>query len=295
MKDNCDKESDIKKAIKGPILDRDIGEGFLSSLERAHHTQEELINRLNRLCAYEYAERFAADNLVLDLGCGNGFGTYKLSTKACGTVGIDISRKAIRSCHLEYGSERPFLAASGNYLPFKDDLFDLVVSFQVIEHIQPNTVFNYLKEIKRVLKSGGLLVASTPNKRLRLLPFQKPWNPDHKTEYDAKQLERLLRVIFTKVEISGLFAAKDAYMIEYERVKQNPLFIYLLNPLFSVANRLFPSCLAIMFRRALAGRRKIDEKSKNGGIIDPKFSTTDFQTSEENLEACIDIYGICTK
>jgi SAM-dependent methyltransferase len=110
----------------------------------------------------------------------------------------------------------------------------LVTSFQVIEHIEGKDVNRLLREVSRVLKDDGVFIVTTPNRGLRLLPFQKPWNPEHKKEYDYKEFEIILKKFFSNVQIFGLFATKDVYYIEYRRVKQNPFIVYLLKPLYSM-------------------------------------------------------------
>lgn len=293
MKDISKKTSQVKRSCEGAILARKIGEGSSVGLKRTYDTPEALVEWLKHFCAYKYAEPFAEGNLVLDLGCGTGYGTHELSTKAYESVGIDIWKNGIRHCHREYGKKNSFLVASGNSLPFKNDSFDLVVSFQVIEHIHPNAVLNYLEEIERILKYGGILIVSTPNKRLRLLPFQKPWNPDHKREYDAEELERLLKSVFKKVKILGLSATRDVYLIKYNRVKPSPLHVYVLNPVISAVNRVLSTSLIIIKLKTVATEKLT--KNQRLEATNHKLSLRDFRFSERNLDASIDIYGICTK
>ena len=196
-------------------LTRKIGEGSFVGFKRVN-TPEDLVEWLRHLHAYRWAENFAEGKYVLDVGCGIGYGANELSTKASAVVAIDFWKEGIYYCHQNYGKNLSPVIASAIKLPFKDNSFDLVVSFQVIEHITPKQVVTYLNEIKRVLRPGGTFIVTTPNKLLRLLPFQKPWNPDHKKEYNAKELENILRRVFKKVEILGLFASKDAYLVEYK-------------------------------------------------------------------------------
>jgi ubiquinone/menaquinone biosynthesis C-methylase UbiE len=274
-------------------LRRKIGEGSFVGFKRVS-TAEELVEWLKHLYAYMYVENFAEGKIVLDMGCGTGYGTNELSTKASLVVGSDIWKEGIRYCHQNYGRKASFSVASGTKLPFKGNSFDLVVSFQVIEHIDPKMMDCYLKEITRVLKNDGRFIVSTPNKRLRLLPFQKPWNADHKKEYDAKELRNVLKTAFEKVEILGLFATKDAYVVEYYRVKQNPFFVYSINPIASAVKHILSPLLINALKIIMVERRKNNEKTKitNMGY---NFSLRDFRTSRRNLESCIDLYGICVK
>jgi len=274
-------------------LTRKIGEGSFVGYRRAN-TPEELVEWLKHLRAYRWAENFAEGKCVLDVGCGVGYGANELSTKASAVVGIDFWKEGIHYCHQNYGKNMSPLVASGIKCPFKDDSFDLAVSFQVIEHIAPEQVATYLYEIKRVLKPGGTFVVVTPNKLLRLLPFQKPWNPDHKKEYDAKELKSVLTEVFGNMKILGLSASEEAYLIEYNRVKQSPLRVYLLDPAAGAMLQVLPRSIIFRLKTASSGKEKL-LKDQRSTILNCKLSLSNFQISDVNLRSSIDIYGICTK
>jgi ubiquinone/menaquinone biosynthesis C-methylase UbiE len=282
---------ETKEDSKGSVLERRIGEGtFVGFEKRTFARPEDMVEWLKHLYAYRFAEQFATGNTVLDLGCGTGYGTNELSTTACNTIGLDIWRKGLRYCSLKYGARAFFIAASGTTLPFKDNSFDLVISFQVIEHIPPKVVQLYLSEIRRILKDNGVFIVATPNRRLRLLPLQKPWNKDHTKEYDSQSLENLLKSTFREVQIMGLFAARSAYMIEYKRVKQNPVLVYIRNPLYSLLSPVFHENQKIT---NYFSAQKNEPKNFVSNISN--LSPKDFCTSKKNLGSCIDIYGICKK
>ncbi len=103
---------------------------------------------------------------ILDLGCGEGSGTFMLK-KNIGNeskvYGIDINKKNISRANKQYGKKCKFVVATGENLPFKKNFFDEVHAREVLEHVAnlPKT----LSEINRVLKKGGLLVATFPNKK----------------------------------------------------------------------------------------------------------------------------------
>ncbi|KKL88322.1 hypothetical protein LCGC14_1925850, partial [marine sediment metagenome] len=122
---------------------------------------------------YHYAGEFGKDKTIMDYGCGPGYGSEILSRYAKKVVGVDIRTKAINYSRRTYQqSNLSFQVISPSKpLPFKDDYFDVIISSHVIEHI-PN-VHKYLGELKRILKINGKLIISTPNKKFRLLPFQK--------------------------------------------------------------------------------------------------------------------------
>ena len=85
-------------------------------------------------------------------------------------------------------------------------VFDAIVSYEVIEHI-PNVTL-YLAEIHRLAHAPAKVFISTPNRRLRLLPFQKPWNRYHLREYAPADFAATLQRIFPRVRILGVSAPR---------------------------------------------------------------------------------------
>lgn len=135
-------------------------------------------------------------SLVLDIGSGQGEKIAYLKDGFKNVVCIDIKFMCVKKLN-----QSKFLAiqADAINLPFKNSVFDLVTSFHVIEHLED--YFSFLKEVKRVLKQGGIFIFSTPNcKRIssllyRFFSFKKieyPMNPDHKFEFDEDSLLELL-------------------------------------------------------------------------------------------------------
>ena len=189
------------------------------------------------------------------------------------------------------------MQADGTKLPFKSESFDCVVSFQVIEHIEPKTALTYLSEIKRVLKNGGIFICSTPNKKLRLLPFQKPWNPEHKKEYTRKEFEKLLNKVFENVEVYGLSASEKVLSIERARVKQDPLKVYFISPLFHLMRVVLPTGFLVRLKEV--GRRSISQAEVNNPVQQEdfltEFSLDDFKVDPSCSDDCLDLLGICKK
>jgi ubiquinone/menaquinone biosynthesis C-methylase UbiE len=116
---------------------------------------------------YAFARRYAEGRRVLDAACGEGYGTALLGTKAAEAVGVDIDAGSIRHAQSTYGSATiRFVEGSCTALPFPDASFDAVVSFETIEHLDAADQPPMLAEFARVLKPAGLLIISSPNKRL---------------------------------------------------------------------------------------------------------------------------------
>jgi SAM-dependent methyltransferase len=103
-------------------------------------------------------------------------------------------------------------------LPFPDAYFDVVLSFQVIEHVQDVSL--YLREIERVLAPGGHAIIATPDRSSRLFSFQKPWNMWHLREYTQDQLRNALVSRFPNVNVQKIGGRKDIIEIELNRTKR---------------------------------------------------------------------------
>jgi SAM-dependent methyltransferase len=113
---------------------------------------------------YHFAARWAAGKRVLDVACGEGYGSAFLARTAAHVTGVDVSGQAI--AHAQQAYAKPgaveFVQASCARLPFPDASFDVAVSFETLEHIEGQAQF--LDELARVLGPAGVLVLSCPNK-----------------------------------------------------------------------------------------------------------------------------------
>jgi len=113
---------------------------------------------------YHFAAHFVAGRAVLDVASGAGYGSALLARTAARVVGVDLSEAAAEHARARYASiaNLEFHAADCTALPFADASFDAVVSFETIEHIAAQEAF--LDEVRRVLRPGGIVVLSCPNK-----------------------------------------------------------------------------------------------------------------------------------
>lgn len=151
-------------------------------------TYQEHVNR------YVFASKFIKDKIVLDVACGTGYGSkYLLRKGARKVVGLDISIDAIKYAKEQYNINNEglsFVCGNAIDLPFPDNYFDVIVSFETIEHLKEYRKF--LLECKRVLKDGGLFICSTPNKRVSSPHTEKPKNPFHVKEFYPEEFNSLL-------------------------------------------------------------------------------------------------------
>jgi len=101
--------------------------------------------------------RIFSGKKVLDIGCG-GERTMIFKHVGCNIIGINI----IDNRDVKHAAEYDFINADAQNLPFQDESFDAVVSFDVIEHVRRDELF--LSEAKRVCKKNGLIMLETPNR-----------------------------------------------------------------------------------------------------------------------------------
>ncbi|WP_113925199.1 class I SAM-dependent methyltransferase [Cognataquiflexum aquatile] len=148
------------------------------------------------LKAYIAAKPLVSGKL-LEVGCGEGRGVEVLLENVDSYLGIDKIHEVIDNLKVKFPGIQFEQAVIPPFSGLKDNTYDTVVSFQVIEHIQNDRLF--LQEIYRVLKPGGKAIISTPNIKHTL--SRNPW---HIREYTGTQLTDLCKGIFDKVESMGI-------------------------------------------------------------------------------------------
>lgn len=161
--------------------------------------EADLLNE--HVARYLFAARMARGRRVLDAGCGSGYGAAELAREASDVLGIDVAPDAIDYAREHYSAPRlRFETASCLQIPAADGVFDLVVAFEIIEHL--NDWRSFLGEARRVLSPAGQLLVSTPNKvyyaesRAELGP-----NPFHVHEFEFDEFQHELAEVFPHVTI----------------------------------------------------------------------------------------------
>lgn len=173
---------------------------------RLEFTGERLIPELNKgtafyyehLARYLFASQIVNEKVVLDAGCGVGYGSFVLATygKAKKIYAIDLSQDTIEYARSKYFNKN-IIYQKDNVEDLKtitSKLIDIVVSFEVIEHL--NNQEKFLKQVKRVLKKDGFFIVSTPNK----YTYPKG-NPFHTKELYPKEFLELLKKYFKNVSL----------------------------------------------------------------------------------------------
>ncbi len=158
---------------------------------------DDLLNE--HLCRYRFAQLLVEDKVVLDVGSGVGYGSRILAEKAGAVLAVDVSEEAVRYAGERYAGENIELVVGDcHQLPLASDSVDVVVSFELIEHLQGQQA--HLLEVDRVLKPDGLTVISTPN-RVFYSQESNQVNPFHIHEFDFQEFLDFLKSVFSSVQI----------------------------------------------------------------------------------------------
>jgi len=216
--------------------------GTIENLEAYRTWSAAFLLHMMHLKAYEFAKPLCQGKALLEIGCNTGYGVSELATSAQRIVAVDSNEHAIQIASTKYGRLNiRYETVDALSLPFPSSSFDIVICFQVIEHVQESNTTLFLSEIGRVLKKEAIAIFSTPNRRLRLYPLQKPVNPEHMREYTARAFLKTLRSAFDIVEISGLRGEPWIEEIERKRVNKSLWHAAIKRPLKGILQSLFPA------------------------------------------------------
>ena len=223
---------------------------------------EQWVLFLKHKYAYELAcSCIKGEDRVLEIGCGDGYGAELLSGSGADVVALDVDLNSISFAKRKYKkSNLSFEWYDGTTIDYADHTFDVIVSFQVVEHVAD--VKRYLENIKRVLKPGGVFIITTPNRTYRLTPSQEPWNEFHLREYDLRSLKKEFDTVFPET-------------CNYYAVSANE------------------EVLAIEKGRCLPDRSDYDENKlyyvfKRANFTD-YYSTKDFYLSQDSIDDGLDL------
>lgn len=156
---------------------------------------------IEHLHRYFIARELCRDRDVLDIAAGEGYGSALLAGVARSVTGVEIDAETVR--HAEAAYQRPnlrFLQGDARKIPLLNASVDVVVSFETIEHFYEHAQF--LKEIRRVLRPGGCLIISSPERDIYSPAGGTP-NPHHVHELTRGEFTSLLHANFRHVELYG--------------------------------------------------------------------------------------------
>ena len=150
---------------------------------------------------YLFAKQFLSGKRVLDIASGEGYGSALLAQTAISVIGVDISPDAVVHANMKYQANNlEFRRGSCAAIPLADHSVDVVVSFETIEHHNEHDAM--MREIKRVLIPGGLLIISSPDK-LEYSDKTGYDNPYHVKELYREDFISLLDTYFKNHKIAG--------------------------------------------------------------------------------------------
>jgi SAM-dependent methyltransferase len=156
---------------------------------------------LEHMHRYLLARDLVAGRDVLDIASGEGFGSHALSRLARSVVGVDIDSGSVEHAQSRYRAENlEFRVGSCSSIPLADHTVDVVVSFETIEHHDEHE--QMMREVKRVLRPGGLIVISSPEKR-EYTDVPGTRNPYHVKELYRAEFEALMHAHFAHVAMYG--------------------------------------------------------------------------------------------
>jgi SAM-dependent methyltransferase len=157
------------------------------------------------LAVYEWIADRCAGLEVVDLACGEGYGSEVLARRAARVTGVDANPDAFEHARLKY--ERPGVSFVRDLVESYEEPCDAVVFLQTIEHVEDPKAL--LDRFRSLLRPGGTAYVSTPNV-LTLAPAgaEKSDNPWHLREYRPEEFGRLCEGSFEQVEMYGVFHAR---------------------------------------------------------------------------------------
>jgi len=172
---------------------------------------------------YQFVKSFAHGKNILDAACGDGYGTYTMSKSADFVTGIDISPEAVEVAKEKYIADNiAFQVCDVDKLDFENGCFDMVVSFETIEHVDEKKQNAFIREVRRVLKPDGVLVISTPNKKIS--EERNVENEYHIKEFYKHEFIELLRNEFDNIEVYSQYYG-DALFLHKDDEKTVPVML----------------------------------------------------------------------
>ncbi len=170
------------------------GERFLPWTPNARMAYEHLHR-------YRFATRFVGGKRVLDIACGEGYGSAMLAESATLVVGADLDAATLAHARRRYPGDRLlFVRADAQRFALATGSVDVVVSFETIEHFAQQEPF--LAAVKAALTADGLLIVSTPNPHV-YTDESGHYNPFHERELDHQEFVELLGRHFRQIHVLG--------------------------------------------------------------------------------------------
>lgn len=246
--------------------------------ERLHEGSELFAVDLARhRAAYEWARARADGGPVLDLGCGSGHGAALLARAGLPVVGLD----RVPPDRAQRAAGAAFVCADLAGLPLRPGRFPLVVSFQVIEHLEDPRP--YLEALAACVRRDGEVVITTPNRLT-----SDGVNPYHVHEYEAGELAECLRRRFAEVEVRGVGASEPVRRTLEARSRRIRRIVR-LDPL-RLRERLPRPLVEWLFARLAV----LVRRGTRAGEGAPEATWRDFPVGPADPD-CLDLLAVCRR
>jgi ubiquinone/menaquinone biosynthesis C-methylase UbiE len=224
---------------------------LLKTNENPFHVNERLVFDKNKpnnrdflyqehISRYIFASQFVKSKKVLDIACGTAYGTAFLTRyKPNMVVGVDVSKEALNNGKENFQGILSLLLGDATNISFKKKAFDVVISFETLEHLMKYEQF--ISEISRVLTDEGLFIVSTPNKLAFSALDDLYSNKYHFKEFTLKEFYFLLGRYFSEIQLFGegkmdmkYNTLRDIRKLLLKKTRFDPLKFYKLgNSLFN--------------------------------------------------------------
>lgn len=165
---------------------------------------------IHQLYNYSISRKYIRNKKVLDVGCWTGILETLAVDESKEMVGIDPNSNAINHAQKRV-PKATFFIANAARLPFRSKSFDVVLLFEVLEHVPKNSEIAVLKEICRVLKTGGYLVVSTPNRNFISILLDPAYFLLSHRHYSLEHLRRLLTA--SDFEINNIYKTGGLFLL----------------------------------------------------------------------------------
>jgi ubiquinone/menaquinone biosynthesis C-methylase UbiE len=182
--------------------------------ERMIPTMKNALIVIEHLHRYALAQRFCDGKTVLDIACGEGYGSDLLAQQAEKVIGVDIDPFVVKHAADTYKRENlSFLVGSTDAIPVASNSMDVVVSFETLEHHDKHE--EMMQEIKRVLKADGMLIISTPDRKY-YSDVTRFKNPYHVKELYSDEFRKILNKYFPFVKLIGQTSGTVSVLYPFE-------------------------------------------------------------------------------